>query len=55
VKASSEFAEAMKEFEIPEHYEIVVEPWPYGASEDEEDNQRTFQGLLLVRETLGVI
>lgn len=50
VKASDEFQKAMAEFEIPEGFEIVVEPWPYGGPDDGDENERTFQGLVFAQD-----
>lgn len=37
----------MAEFELPEGFEYVVEPWPYGGpDEDVKENDRYFQGLV---------
>ncbi|PLN82053.1 putative copper amine oxidase [Aspergillus taichungensis] len=47
---SSLFKEALSEFDIPEGFEVVVEPWPYGGSDDADDNRRFFQGLCFARD-----
>lgn len=39
------------EFELPEGFEVIVEPWPYGGPKPEEDNPRYFQGLCFARDT----
>lgn len=36
----------MAEFELPEGFEVIVEPWPYGGPDLDEDNKRYFQGLI---------
>lgn len=46
VKASKEFQDAIAEFELPEGFEVIVEPWPYGGPDLEEENNRLFQGLI---------
>ncbi|PPJ60912.1 hypothetical protein CBER1_06225 [Cercospora berteroae] len=50
VKESKEFQNAIGEFEIPEGFEIVVEPWPYGGPDLEEENRRYFQGLIFAQD-----
>lgn len=40
----------MSEFEIPEGYEIVVEPWPYGGPDADDENNRYFQGLVFAQD-----
>ncbi|EME42141.1 hypothetical protein DOTSEDRAFT_45705 [Dothistroma septosporum NZE10] len=46
VKASQEFQKAIAEFDIPEGFEVIVEPWPYGGPDLDEQNDRYFQGLI---------
>lgn len=43
--ASPLFQEAIAELVLPEGFEVVVEPWPYGGLDATEDNRRYFQGL----------
>ncbi|KAI9146950.1 copper amine oxidase [Paramyrothecium foliicola] len=43
---SKMFQDKLKEFEFPEGFEAVVEPWPYGGSDQTEDGIRLFQGLV---------
>lgn len=45
VWASPLFKKALSELKLPEGFEVVVEPWPYGGSHLEEDKKRHFQGL----------
>lgn len=40
----------MSEFDIPEGFEIVVEPWPYGGLDLEDENRRYFQGLVFAQD-----
>nr|POE94474.1 copper amine oxidase 1 [Quercus suber] len=50
-KASPAFQEAIAELELPEGFEVVIEPWPYGGPDLEEDNRRYFQGLIFAQDT----
>ncbi|KAF2135633.1 uncharacterized protein K452DRAFT_303404 [Aplosporella prunicola CBS 121167] len=50
-KASPEFQKAVAEFNIPEGFEVVVEPWPYGGLDLEDENRRYFQGLIFAQDT----
>ncbi|KAG5973142.1 hypothetical protein E4U55_000657 [Claviceps digitariae] len=48
--ASSDlFKDAMSEFTLPEGFEVTIDPWPYGAS-DNEDDPRYMQGLVFARD-----
>ncbi|CAD6442153.1 92037083-fbfe-43d0-a3a1-22c901f4ee68 [Sclerotinia trifoliorum] len=47
--ASSLFKEAVSELHIPEGFEVVVEPWPYGGT-IEDENPRYFQGLCFAQD-----
>jgi len=40
------FQSKLKQFELPEGFEAVIEPWPYGASDPTDDGSRVFQGLV---------
>ncbi|KAK4614080.1 Copper amine oxidase 1 [Fulvia fulva] len=46
VQASKEIQDAIAEFDIPEGFEVLVEPWPYGGPDLDEQNDRYFQGLI---------
>ncbi|KAF7958424.1 hypothetical protein EAE96_001972 [Botrytis aclada] len=50
VWASPVFKEELAQLSIPEGFEVVVEPWPYGGSMTEE-NPRYFQGLCFAQDT----
>ncbi|KXT07519.1 hypothetical protein AC579_196 [Pseudocercospora musae] len=50
VKASKDFQDAIAEFELPGGFEVVVEPWPYGGPDLDEDNRRYFQGLIFAQD-----
>jgi primary-amine oxidase len=39
------------ELELPEGFKVVIEPWPYGGMDPEEENCRYFQGLLFAQDT----
>lgn len=43
---SSLFKEKLAEVQLPEGFEVVIEPWPYGASDPEDVGFRYFQGLI---------
>jgi primary-amine oxidase len=45
-KASPLFQAAIKKLKLPEGFEIVVEPWPYGGLDKADENRRYFQGLI---------
>ncbi|RMZ87039.1 hypothetical protein DV736_g5735, partial [Chaetothyriales sp. CBS 134916] len=45
------FKDAIAELELPESFEVVVEPWPYGGMSQGEDNRRYFQGLIFAQDT----
>lgn len=41
----------IKELQLPEGFEVIVEPWPYGGSDPEDVGTRYFQGLLYANDT----
>ncbi|KAK3674803.1 hypothetical protein LTR78_005147 [Recurvomyces mirabilis] len=45
-KASELFQATMKEFDLPEGFDVVIEPWPYGGLDTTDENRRYFQGLI---------
>lgn len=49
--ASKLFQDILAEYKLPEGFEVVVEPWPYGGLLPEEENRRYFQGLCFARDT----
>ncbi|PVH72875.1 hypothetical protein DL98DRAFT_520269 [Cadophora sp. DSE1049] len=51
VAASSLFKEEIAKLNIPDKYEVVVEPWPYGGPDEDEEWQRTFQALCFANDT----
>ncbi|KAF9734134.1 copper amine oxidase [Paraphaeosphaeria minitans] len=48
---SEEFQQAIKEFHLPEGFELVIEPWPYGGRDDTTETTRYFQGLCFGQDT----
>lgn len=48
--SSSLFKQSLAEFELPEGFDIVIEPWPYGGLDVTEDNRRYFQGLIFAQD-----
>ncbi|KAL1993939.1 hypothetical protein VTN49DRAFT_2608 [Thermomyces lanuginosus] len=50
-EASPLYQAALAEFRLPEGFEVVIEPWPYGGMDDSDENRRYFQGLIFARDT----
>ncbi|KAF2676768.1 copper amine oxidase-like protein [Lentithecium fluviatile CBS 122367] len=50
-KESEEFQKAIAEFKLPDGFELVVEPWPYGGLDIGAENRRYFQGLCFAQNT----
>ncbi|KAN0071824.1 Copper amine oxidase, enzyme domain containing protein [Elaphomyces granulatus] len=50
-QASPMFQKVLSEINLPEGFEVVIEPWPYGSPDDTDDNRRYFQGLCFARDT----
>ncbi|KAI1622411.1 copper amine oxidase 1 [Exophiala viscosa] len=50
-KSSKMFKDVCVEFTLPDGFEIIVEPWPYGGMSADEENRRYFQGLCFARDT----
>ncbi|KAF2263842.1 copper amine oxidase-like protein [Lojkania enalia] len=50
-KKSEMFQKAMAELKLPEGFELVVEPWPYGGLDLGAENRRYFQGLCFAQDT----
>ncbi|KAM5350444.1 hypothetical protein ACJ41O_006949 [Fusarium nematophilum] len=42
--------EKIKELRLPEGFEVVVEPWPYGAPDPSDGDDRLFQALLFAQD-----
>ncbi|KAH8817084.1 copper amine oxidase-like protein [Xylogone sp. PMI_703] len=51
VWASPLFKSALAEFTLPEGFEVVIEPWPYGGPDPDEETRRYFQGLCFAQDT----
>jgi primary-amine oxidase len=45
------FQEKLKSIELPEGFEVVLEPWPYGGPDDADGQSRLFQALCFGRDT----
>lgn len=45
------FKKCLKEYQLPEGHELVIEPWPYGGLLPGEENKRYFQGLCFAQDT----
>ncbi|KAI4763829.1 putative copper amine oxidase [Aureobasidium sp. EXF-3400] len=50
-KADPKFQQAIAELNIPDYYEIIIEPWPYGGLDEEDESRRYFQGLIFAQDT----
>lgn len=48
--ASPLFQQALAEFQLPEGFEVVIEPWPYGGLDRTDENRRFFQGLCFAQD-----
>lgn len=44
------FQDAIAEFDLPENFEVVIEPWPYGGPDQADGNRRYFQGLIFAQD-----
>lgn len=51
VHRSALFKEKIAELRLPEGFEVVVEPWPYGAPDPADGDTRFFQALIFARDT----
>ncbi|KAH7037275.1 copper amine oxidase 1 [Microdochium trichocladiopsis] len=49
--ASEIFSEAMAEFDIPDKFKIIIDPWPYGGPDPDEEIPRYMQGLVYARDS----
>ena len=50
-KKSPLFQAKLAELQLPEGFDIVIEPWPYGAADPEDGETRFFQGLIFAQDT----
>ncbi|KAI3321584.1 copper amine oxidase 1 [Xylariaceae sp. AK1471] len=48
--SSDMFKEAMDEFSLPENFTVVIDPWPYGGLDPDEDVPRYMQGLVFAHD-----
>ena len=39
----------MAKIKLPEGFEVIIEPWPYGGPDRDEENRRYFQGLVFAQ------
>ncbi|KJZ75173.1 Copper amine oxidase 1 [Hirsutella minnesotensis 3608] len=51
VKASNLFQEKLQTIRLPPGFELVIEPWPYGAPDQDDGDTRFFQALCFARDT----
>ena len=49
-ESSSLFKTAVAEMNLPEGFEVVIEPWPFGGRDDKNDLKRYFQGLIFAQD-----
>ncbi|EED18577.1 copper amine oxidase, putative [Talaromyces stipitatus ATCC 10500] len=47
---SALFKEAIAKFKLPEGFDYVIEPWPYGGRDRVTDDRRYFQGLIFAQD-----
>lgn len=45
------FQEKLKDIQLPEGFELVIEPWPYGGPDPADGERRLFQGLCFGKDT----
>ena len=45
------FKQHLAEFDLPEGFETIVEPWPYGGPDTNDEDRRYFQGLCFAQDT----
>ncbi|KAI5457652.1 copper amine oxidase [Mariannaea sp. PMI_226] len=51
IKNSALFQEKVNNLKLPEGFELIVEPWPYGGPDEVDGDNRYFQGLCFGRDT----
>lgn len=51
IKNSALFQEKLEAIELPEGFDVVIEPWPYGGPDLADGPTRLFQGLCFGRDT----
>lgn len=47
---SSLFQAEIKKLKLPNGFEVIIEPWPYGGPDQDEENRRYFQGLCFAQD-----
>lgn len=47
---SEKVQEALKEYKIPDGFEVCIDPWPYGGPDEENGLEKIMQGLVFVRD-----
>ncbi|RYP70716.1 hypothetical protein DL769_004887 [Monosporascus sp. CRB-8-3] len=50
ITTSPLFAEKVKQLNLPDGFEVIVEPWPYGAPDVADGQKRFFQGLVFAHD-----
>ena len=50
-KNSPMWQKEISKFKLPEGFDIVIEPWPYGGLDLDDENRRYFQGLVFAQDT----
>lgn len=50
VKQSSEVQAKVRDLRLPDGFEVVVEPWPYGAPDPVDADTRLFQALMFAKD-----
>ena len=48
---SSLFQQELAKLKLPEGFQVVIEPWPYGGADQDQENRRYFQGLCFAQNT----
>lgn len=51
IEASDLYKEALAKLDLPLHLQPIIEPWPYGTLEPDDDPGRYFQGLVYASDT----
>ncbi|KAK1994610.1 copper amine oxidase [Colletotrichum falcatum] len=51
VESSALFKEKIADLKLPDGFEVVIEPWPYGGPDPEDGDRRFFQALIFARDT----
>jgi primary-amine oxidase len=51
IEASSQYKDALAKLDLPKHLDPIIEPWPYGTLELDDEPSRYFQGLVYAKDT----